>query len=85
MVTGAARGIGATIARAFVAEGARVFVTDLENSDGPALADELGPKARWLSLDVRSEAQWEQAMAEVTEHADRLDVLVNNAGITGLE
>jgi len=85
LVTGAARGIGAAITRAFVAEGAVVFVTDLENSDGQGLADELGDRAIWLALDVREETHWERAMAEITRRAGQLDIVVNNAGITGLE
>ena len=85
LVTGAARGIGAAIARAFVAEGAVVFVTDRENSDGLRLADELGERAIWLALDVRDETQWDRAMADVARRAGRLDIVVNNAGVTGLE
>ena len=61
LVTGAARGIGAAIARAFVAEGATVFVTDLADSDGEKLADELGDRAIWLALDVREETHWDRA------------------------
>lgn len=85
LITGAARGIGAAIAHAFISEGATVFVTDLDGSDGPSVAEALGERAIWLALDVREEDHWARAMAEVTERADRLDVLVNNAGITGLE
>ncbi|MCA1780122.1 MAG: SDR family oxidoreductase [Xanthomonadaceae bacterium] len=85
LATGAARGIGAAIARAFAAEGATVFVTDLDHSDGPGLADELGERAVWLALDVREETHWERAMAEIMRRAGRLDIVVNNAGITGLE
>ena len=85
LVTGAARGIGAAIARAFIPEGATVFVTDLEKCDGSRLADEMGERAIWLALDVREEGHWERAMAEVARRAGRLDIVVNNAGITGLE
>ncbi len=83
LVTGGARGIGAAIARAFVAEGAHVIVSDIDEATGRATADALG--AAWLRLDVRDELAWIGAMARVLDSHGRLDVLVNNAGITGLE
>jgi NAD(P)-dependent dehydrogenase (short-subunit alcohol dehydrogenase family) len=83
LVTGAARGIGAAIAEAFVREGARVIVSDLDEPTGSATAARLG--ARWQMLDVRDELAWTLAVAGVLDHEGRLDVLVNNAGITGLE
>ncbi len=83
LITGAARGIGAAIARAFLAEGAEVWLTDI--ADGSSLAASLGPRARFLLLDVREEAAWQAAIDEVLATAGRLDVLVNNAGITGIE
>jgi len=79
LVTGAARGIGAAIARAFAAEGAATILTDIDDTAGQALADEIG--GRYQRLDVAAEADW-QAIAE---RVPQLDVLVNNAGITGLE
>jgi len=85
LVTGAARGIGAAIARAFVAEGAEVVVTDLDEAAGPATAAALGPAARWMPLDVRDELAWITTLATVLDARGRLDVLVNNAAITGLE
>lgn len=85
LVTGAARGIGAAIAAAFVAEGARVYLSDLAGSDGEHRAAELGVNAHWLELDVRDEVHWQRAMATILDEAGRLDVLVNNAGITGFE
>ncbi len=83
LVTGAARGIGAAIARAFAAEGAHVIVTDIDDTTGRATAEALG--AAWLRLDVRDELAWVGAMARLLDSHGRLDVLVNNAGITGLE
>ncbi len=85
LVTGAAQGIGAAIARAFVAEGAFVYVTDLNDELGRAVATELGDQARYLHLDVRDEAQWQQVTGQILTERGRLDVLVNNAGITGFE
>lgn len=85
LVTGAARGIGEAIARAFVAEGARCYVTDIDDAGGRAVADSIGPGATYLRLDVREEADWQAAMARVVAEAGQLDILVNNAGITGFE
>ena len=85
VVTGAARGIGAAIARSFVAAGAFVYVTDIETAAGQAIAADLGDQARFLPLDVRDEAAWAAVMATVLAQHGRLDVLVNNAGITGFE
>ena len=79
LVTGAARGIGAAIAEAFVREGARVIVTDINDEDGQATAARLG--AEYAPLDVSSEADW----ARISTAYPKLDVLVNNAGITGFE
>lgn len=78
LVTGAARGIGFAIARAFHAEGAQVILTDIDAAEGQAAADALG--CRFIALDVADEAAWDALEREVP----RLDVLVNNAGITGL-
>ncbi len=83
LVTGAARGIGAAIAEAFAREGAQVLVSDLDEATGRATAERLG--AAWLKLDVRDELAWIGAMARLLDTHGRLDVLVNNAGISGLE
>lgn len=82
LVTGAASGIGAGIARRFIADGATVMLTDINDAAGAALADELGPRAAYLSLDVREEGAWQAAIAEVERRWGRLDILVNNAGIS---
>lgn len=79
LVTGAARGIGAAIAEAFIQEGARVIATDINDEDGQKTADRIG--ATYVHLDVSSERDWNT----VLEAHPRLDVLVNNAGITGFE
>lgn len=80
IITGAARGQGADEARAFVAEGAKVIVSDvrLEVAD---LALELGSSAHAIVHDVTEEAQWKAVVATAVETFGKVDILVNNAGI----
>jgi NAD(P)-dependent dehydrogenase (short-subunit alcohol dehydrogenase family) len=85
LVTGAARGIGLSIARAFLAEGARVMLTDIDDEAGAAAAVALGERAAYAHLDVREEGDWAAVVAAITDGGACLDVLVNNAGITGFE
>ncbi len=85
LVTGAARGIGAAIARAFVDEGAFVYVSDVNHERGNRLSIELGTAAAYQPLDVREEEQWITAMRVIEAAGKKLDILVNNAGITGFE
>lgn len=82
-LTGAARGIGATCARVFVNEGARVFLVDREEAALYKLADELGSEnVRPRVLDITRREDVMAAVAEMVEHFGGVDVLVNNAGIT---
>jgi len=85
LVTGAARGIGEAIARAFVANGAFVYVTDLADDLGDGVARSLGANARYAHLDVREEDEWQRVTAQAIAEKGALDVVVNNAGITGFE
>ncbi|MGV8920017.1 MAG: glucose 1-dehydrogenase [Pseudomonas sp.] len=85
IVTGAAQGIGEAIARRFAEEGALVIVTDINTRLGQSVADSLPDHAHFMPLDVRDESAWEGVMREVVRTFGRLDVLVNNAGITGFE
>jgi NAD(P)-dependent dehydrogenase (short-subunit alcohol dehydrogenase family) len=85
LVTGAARGIGAAIARRFTAEGAVVWLTDIDEPAGRVLVEGLDDTTRFARLDVREEGDWRAAVAALLDRDGRLDVLVNNAGITGFE
>jgi NAD(P)-dependent dehydrogenase (short-subunit alcohol dehydrogenase family) len=85
LVTGAARGIGAAIARAFHREGACVLLTDIRDETGRDLVREMGSNAEYHRLDVRSEQDWSDVVDDAIRRLGRLDVLVNNAGITGFE
>ena len=85
LITGAARGIGAAIASAFVEQGAFVFVTDINDVQGQSVAQRLGPNAQYLHLDVGIESNWINVVEQVLEDKKALNVLVNNAGITGFE
>ncbi|MFM8304672.1 MAG: glucose 1-dehydrogenase [Actinomycetota bacterium] len=80
VISGAARGQGAAEARMFAAEGAQVVLGDVLDAEGEAVAAEIGTAARYVHLDVTSEADWNAAI-EVAEGFGPLSVLVNNAGI----
>ncbi|KKK36915.1 3-alpha-hydroxysteroid dehydrogenase [Mesobacillus campisalis] len=82
IITGGARGMGASHARLFVKEGAKVVIADILEEEGQALATELGENAKFTKLDVTNNANWEQAVALAEEAFGPVNVLVNNAGIT---
>jgi 3(or 17)beta-hydroxysteroid dehydrogenase len=79
IVTGAASGLGLADARALIAEGARVIMTDIDGEKGNHLATEIG--ATFFPQDVSDESSWDRLMNEVEKKFSRLDGLVNNAGI----
>lgn len=84
LVTGAARGTGAVIARRFVEEGARVVIADLLDDRGAAVAADLGAAARFVHLDVTDEAAWQRVVDDVGAEEGQLHVLVNNAAVLHL-
>ena len=83
LVTGAGRGIGLAIARRFAGEGARVALVDLDGEAALAAARSLGGEAVALACDVTRSAEVTAAVQAVVDRWGRLDVMVNNAGITG--
>ncbi|WP_374414026.1 SDR family NAD(P)-dependent oxidoreductase [Novosphingobium colocasiae] len=80
IITGAAQGQGAHEAKAFVAEGAKVMITDVK-AEVLDLAKSLGDDARAMIHDVSDEDQWQAVVAAAIEAFGKIDILVNNAGI----
>src|SRR3954463_7403670 len=83
IISGAASGMGAATARMFAREGAKVVVADMLEHEGRQVADAIGASARFEPLDVTKEEGWAAVVAATTRHFGKLDVLVNNAGISG--
>jgi NAD(P)-dependent dehydrogenase (short-subunit alcohol dehydrogenase family) len=86
LITGGASGMGQSEAMVFAREGARVVVADLLDAEGQQVADKIaggGGQARFVKLDVTSEADWQKAVEAAVGAFGKLDVLVNNAGISG--
>lgn len=81
LVTGAAQGLGAAIARQCVEAGARVLVADVLDVKAADTAAELGPNAEWIRLDVTRESDWSAAGNYMIERFGGIDGLVNNAGV----
>src|SRR3981189_1707091 len=81
IITGGARGMGASHARGFIAEGANVVIADVLEQEGRALADELGAYAIFSRLDVTSDRDWAATVAAAEAAFGPVSVLINNAGI----
>jgi len=86
LITGGASGMGAGMARIFAREGARVVVADMLEDEGKKVVGEItaaNGAAMFQRLDVSSEAEWQAAIAATLAAYGRLDILVNDAGISG--
>lgn len=83
LITGSARGIGQATAELFHKEGATVIITDIREQEGITLANKLGDKVEYLHLDVGDENNWITVADYISKKLGRLDILINNAGITG--
>lgn len=84
LVTGAARGVGSTIAKTLVQAGARVVLADILVAEGEKVASEIGEQASFLKLDVTREDDWSGVVESILAQHHRIDVLVNNAAILHL-
>jgi NAD(P)-dependent dehydrogenase (short-subunit alcohol dehydrogenase family) len=86
LISGGARGMGAFEARLFAKEGAKIIIGDVLEDEGRKLEAEInatGGEALFVRLDVTSEADWQKAVEAAVNRFGKLDVLVNNAGISG--
>jgi 3-oxoacyl-[acyl-carrier protein] reductase len=83
LVTGGAKGIGLAIAERFVADGARVLIADLDGAAMKGITDRLGDSVMALVADVTRADHVERIVKAPIERWGRLDIVVNNAGITG--
>jgi NAD(P)-dependent dehydrogenase (short-subunit alcohol dehydrogenase family) len=75
--------MGAATARMFAREGAKVVIADVLEHEARQVADAIGASARFEPLDVTNEESWAAVVTATTRHFGKLDVLVNNAGISG--
>lgn len=82
IISGAAQGMGESHARRFIAEGAKVIITDLNEEKGMALANELGENALFVKQNVTKADDWATVVAKAEEKFGPVNILVNNAGIT---
>ena len=82
IITGGARGMGASHVRLFVSEGAKVVFTDLNEEEGKKLEEELGDNAKFLKHDVTDASGWNKVVEETEKMFGPVNILVNNAGIS---
>ena len=86
IITGGASGMGASTAKIFAREGAKVVVTDLLVDESTQIVDEIGQSggsARFQKLDVSIETDWDSVVTTAMATEGRIDILINNAGVSG--
>lgn len=83
LITGGASGLGKATAQEFIRQGARVIIADINTQLGPEVTNILGPEAHFVHCDVTIEAQIAEAVDAAIARHGKLDILYNNAGITG--
>ena len=85
LITGAAQDIGKEIAHVLSREGAKVILSDINDSKGLLAAKEIGKDCLYLHLDVQKEENWKTAINTIIKKFGKLNILINNAGITGFQ
>jgi 3alpha(or 20beta)-hydroxysteroid dehydrogenase len=81
IITGGARGQGAAEAQLFALNGAKVIVSDIDQAEGERTAKKIGQDAVFMRHDVTSEGDWRKVIDFAMERFQKLDVLINNAGV----
>ncbi|WP_299951920.1 L-iditol 2-dehydrogenase [uncultured Ruegeria sp.] len=81
LITGAARGIGLAFAKAYVAEGARVVIADIDGLRAQGAAAEIGDAALAVEMDVTSQHSIDEAVTRTDSHFGPIDILINNAAV----
>ena len=82
IITGGARGMGASHVRLFASEGAKVVFTDLNEEEGRILEKEIGGNVKFIKQDVTDAASWEKVVEDTEKIFGQVNILVNNAGIS---
>ncbi|MGG7178483.1 glucose 1-dehydrogenase [Clostridium paraputrificum] len=82
IITGGARGMGESHVRLFVSEGAKVVFTDLNEEQGRMLEKEIGGNVKFIKQDVTDAASWEKVVEDTEKIFGKVNILVNNAGIS---
>lgn len=82
LITGGASGIGAEIAKKFSQEGAKVALCDIDSDAGLKTSQDIGEKAQFYQLDIGNEDEVNTTIEKIITDSSRIDVLVNNAGVT---
>ena len=82
LVTGGASGIGAEIAKKFVAEGAKVIIADIDSEAGTKTIQQVGENIYFHRMDIGNEEQVKEIIDKVVKDFLRIDILINNAGVT---
>lgn len=83
IITGGAQGMGESHARSFIAEGAKVIITDINEKRGKEIAKELGNNSLFIKQDVTKKDDWKKVIEEGEKRFGPINILVNNAGILG--
>ncbi len=86
LITGAASGMGESAAKLFAREGAKVVIADILADEGEHVASKIaadGGEAQFMTLDVTDEAQWQAVVGATVADYGKLDILINNAGLSG--